>query len=279
MTTHCPQRQPVADHRAAASRQQLIRTRCQSLAVGLLALGGASIAGAAEEPPPRNVASLAASASVEVPRDWLTVLFSTSQAGADAAVVQSQLKQALDTALAEARKLAKPGEVEVQTGAFTLSPRYATPPQPRNPTNGNPPLTPLAPSPPSIIGWQGSTELIVEGRDTQAISKLTARIQALSIASVGFSLSRQARQQVEAEVTAQAIDRFRSRAATVSQQFGFGAYTVREVTVTTDSGVDRPRPMMRMQASAVMSDAPLPVAAGNDTVTATVNGSIQMAPK
>lgn len=97
---------------------------------GLLAaatLAAVTAASAQTLPPPQNVVSLAASATVEVPKDWLTVVFSTTREGADAGVVQSQLKQALDAALAEARKVAKPGQVEVQTGGF--SPRRATRPR------------------------------------------------------------------------------------------------------------------------------------------------------
>jgi predicted secreted protein len=207
-------------------------------------------------PPPQNVVSLNATATVEVNKDWLTVVFSTTREGPDAAAVQSQLKQALDTALNEARKAAKPGQVEVQTGAFSLYPRYA-------PKGG-------------ISGWQGSTELIVQGRDTQTVSQLTARIQTLTIARVGFSLSREAREKVEADVAAEAIARFRARADTVSRQFGFAGYTVREVSVSTDAGAMQAQPMLRAQAMRVGGDEALPVEAGKATVTATVNGSVQM---
>jgi predicted secreted protein len=209
------------------------------------------------QPPPQNVVSLTASASVEVNKDWLTVVFSATREGADAATVQSQLRQALDTALAEARKAARPGQVEVQTGGFSLYPRYA-------PKGG-------------ISGWQGSTELVVEGRDTQAIAQLTGRIQTMAIARVGFSLSREAREKVEADVTAQAIARFRARGEAVSQQFGFTGYTVREVAVSSNEPQGGPVPMMRAQASrAMVVEEALPVEAGKATVTATVSGSVQM---
>jgi hypothetical protein len=38
--------------------------------------------------------------------------------------VQTQLKAALDAALAEAKKSAQPGQLDVRTGNFSLSPRY-----------------------------------------------------------------------------------------------------------------------------------------------------------
>lgn len=229
-------------------------------AAAATAAAASSPALAQMQPPPQNVLNVSASASTEVARDWLTVVFSTSRESVDAATVQTQLKQALDAALAEARKIAKPGQVEVATGGFSLNPRYTA----RNNAA------------PKIDGWQGSTELVVEGRDTQAIAALTSKITTLTIARTGFSLSREARQKVEDDVAAQAIQRFRTRAEMLSRQFGFTGYTVREVAVNAEGGMP-PQPMMRMQASrAIAEDAALPVEAGKATVTATVSGSIQM---
>jgi predicted secreted protein len=235
---------------------------------GLLAavLVAASLAGparaqgqapAAPLPAPQNVVSLSASASVELPMDWLVVTFSITRDGPDAAAVQGQLKQALDVALAEARKAARPGEVNVRTGSFSLHPRYA-------PKGG-------------ISGWQGSAELVVEGRDTVAISQLAGRIQTLTIGRVGWSLSREAREKVEAQVAAQAIERFRARADLVAKQFGFAAWTLREVNVGSSEPPGTPMPVMRAQAMRAGADeASLPVEAGKAVVSATVSGSVQL---
>lgn len=218
----------------------------------------AGAVGAQTLPAPQNVVSLSATASVEVVRDWLTVAFSTTREGSDAAAVQAQLKQALDAALAEARKAAKPGLLEVQTGQFSLQPRYS-------------------PKAGTVNGWQGSAELIVEGRDAQAIARLSGRINTLTIARTGFSLSREARLKVESDVAAQAIERFRARAETVSRQFGFAGYTLREVAVNTEGSMQPPQPMYRMQAQRTeMADAALPVEAGKAVVSANVSGSVQM---
>jgi predicted secreted protein len=219
-------------------------------------------------PPPVNVVSLSASASVEVTNDWLTIVFSTSRDGVDANAVQTQLKQALDTALVEARKSARPGQLEVQTGAFQLFPRYAPP---------NPKATGAAAAV-SISGWQGSTELIVQGRDTQAITQLAGRIQTLTIARVGFSLSREAREKVEADVTAQAIARFKLRAEGVAKAFGMGSYSLREVAVSGDEP-SQPvqRTLMRAQSAMVASQDALPAEAGKALVTSNVSGSVQLA--
>lgn len=225
------------------------------IAAAALVAGSASV-GAQVYAPPLNVVSLSASATVEVPTDLLTVTFSTRSEGTDATLVQSQLKQAVDAALAEARKAARPGQVDVRSGNFSLYPRYA-------PKGG-------------INGWQGTAEVIVSGRDITGIAALTGRVQTMTIAGIAFSLSREARAKVEAEVTAEAISRFRAKADEVSRQFGFGGYTIREVSVGTDESGPIHRPMLRAKTQSMVADAELPVEAGKADVTANVSGSVTM---
>jgi predicted secreted protein len=223
-----------------------------TLAASVAAQGqGAAVA-------PENVVSLQATATVDMTMDWLTVVYGTHRDGADAATVQQQLRQALDTALSEARKSAKPGgDVVVRTGGFYLNPRYAA--------KGG------------INGWQGGAELIVEGRDTQAIAALMGRIQSLTINRVAWSLSREAREKVEGDVTAQAISRFRARAEAVSKSFGWSSYSIREVNVSSNEPPSGIAPMMRARGmAAVQADESLPVEAGKAQVNATVSGTVQM---
>lgn len=206
---------------------------------------------------PQNVVSLQAQGSLEVQQDLLTISMNSTKDGADASAVQTQLKAALDAALAEAKKVAQPGQLDVRTGNFSLYPRYGR--------DGK------------INGWQGSTELVLEGRDFARISQVAGKINTLNLGNVSFSLSREARARVDAEVTAQAIDRFKGKAQDISKGFGFAGYTVREVNVqANDQGfVGRPR-MMAMEAKAMSADAAVPVEAGRSTVVVTVAGSVQM---
>jgi predicted secreted protein len=208
-------------------------------------------------PPPSNVVSLSATATVELTMDWLGVTFSTTREGPDPAALQSQLRQALDAALAEARRVARPGEVLVRTGGFTLSPRYG--------------------SAGTIAAWQGAAELIVEGRDTVTIAQTMGRIRTLTVGRVAWSLSREAREKVEGEVTAQAITRFRARAEEITRHFGMAGYGVREVAVSGgEPEGGQPVVMMRARASAAVADESLPVEAGKARVSVTVSGTVQM---
>lgn len=204
-----------------------------------------------------NVVSLTASGTVEVQQDLLTIAMNTTKEGPDAATVQAQLKLALDAALTEAKKAALPGQLDVRTGQFSLSPRYGR--------DGK------------VNGWQGTTELVLEGRDFARISTTAGKVQTLTLGGVAFGLSREQRTKVEGDAQTIAIERFKAKAGDIAKGFGFAGYTVREVSVNAnDQGyVPRPR-MMAMEAKASMADAPVPVEAGKSAVVVTVSGSVQL---
>ena len=208
-------------------------------------------------PVPQDVVQLSASATLEVPQDWLSLTLSTSREGPDAETVQTQLKQALDTALTQARSRAQAGQLDVRTGNFQLSPRYSR--------EGR------------ITGWRGSAALVLEGRDFGRIAALAGSIQTMTIGGVQFSLSREEHHRVEAAVQASAIERFKAKAGDIAKGFGFAGYGLREVSVHANDQEYAPRPrMMAMQAKAAEADAPVPLEAGKSMVTVTVSGSVQL---
>ncbi len=205
----------------------------------------------------QNVAQLSASGSVEVQQDLLSISMNTTRDGSDAGTVQTQLKQALDSALAQAKQAAMPGQMEVRTGNFSLYPRYGK--------DGK------------INGWQGSTELVLEGKDFPRITTTAGKIQSLTMGNVSFALSREQRAKVEGEAQTLAIERFKLKAGEIAKGFGFAGYSLREVSVNANDQGYTPRPRtMAMSAKAEMADAPIPVEAGKSTVLVNVSGSVQM---
>lgn len=207
--------------------------------------------------PLQNVAQLSASGTVEVQQDLLSISMNTTVSGADANAVQTQLKQALDTALAQAKQSAVPGQMDVRTGNFSLYPRYAK--------EGK------------INGWQGTAELVLEGRDFPRITGTAGKIQTLTLGNVSFALSREQRARVEGEAQSLAIAQFKAKASEVAKNFGFTNYTLREVSVNANDQGYTPRPrMMAMQAKSDMAEAAIPVEAGKSAVVVTVSGSVQM---
>lgn len=212
---------------------------------------------------PQNVVQLSANGAVDVQQDLLVLTLNTTRDGKDANTVQAQVRDALDKAVLEARRAAEPGQMDVRTGNFSLYPRYS------QATNGQGS---------QINGWQGSAELVLEGRDFARITQTAARIGSMTIRQVAFDLSREQRSKVERDAQAQAIDHFKAQAADLTRAFGFGSYTLREVSVNSNSFAPDPRPrMVAMQSRAAMEDAsPIAVEAGKSTVTVNVSGSVQM---
>jgi predicted secreted protein len=228
------------------------------LAATCLCLSLITLPAAAQSPlPVANQLSLSASASSEVANDLLSITFATQREGAEPAAVQAQLAKALDAALAEARKAARPGQVDISTGNFSVQPRYG--------------------SKGEATKWQGTAELRAEGRDVEALTQLVSRIQSLSVAQVSWGLSRETREKVQADVSAAAIARFLRQAEAHAKAFGFSGVTLRAVEVSSSDG-GAPMPRFRAAAAdmAMSAAAPLPVAAGKAEVSVTVSGSVQM---
>jgi predicted secreted protein len=228
------------------------------LSCALLAGAGAAAAQAVVLPQPQNVLQLQATGTVEVQQDLLTIQLTTTREGSEPNAVQAQLKTALDAALAEARRNAQPGQMDVRTGNFALYPRHGR--------DGK------------MSGWTGTAELVLEGRDFPRIAQAAARIQSMTLGGVGFGLSREQRARVETEAQSLAIERFKTKAAELAKGFGFGGYTLREVAVNANDQGFIPRPrMMGMEAKAAMAqDAAVPVEAGKTSVIVTVSGSVQL---
>ena len=225
-------------------------------ACAVLMTAGAVSAQTLALPQPQNVLQLSANSTVEVRQDQLSMTLSTSRDAADAATVQTQLKTALDAALAEARKNAQPGQMDVRTGNFHLSPR-------RN-RDG------------TLTGWQGTAELVLEGRDFPRIAQTAGRISTLTIRNIGFSLSREQQAKAEAEAQGLAIDNFKQRADELAKRFGFSGYSLREVSVNANVGAPFQPRIMAMEAKAAASDASVPVEAGKATVMVNVSGTVQL---
>jgi predicted secreted protein len=207
---------------------------------------------------PQNIVSIATQGTVEVQQDLLSISMNTTKEGAEAAAVQTQLKQALDAALAVAKPAAQAPAMEVRTGQFSMYPRY---------DRGG-----------KINGWQGTVELVLEGKDFARISQTAGKIQTLTMGNVGFNLSKEQRAKVESEAQAIAIERFKAKALEVAKQFGFTGYTLREVAVNAaDQGFTPMRGRaVTMSMSKAADESAVPVEAGKSSVVVSVNGAVQL---
>jgi predicted secreted protein len=205
---------------------------------------------------PHQVLHLSASAHTEVPQDWLVMTLAVQKEGLQAPAVQKQLNAVLSAALAVATPLAKPGALDVSTGEMDVSPRYGR--------EGK------------INGWTGYAQLVLQGRDAVQIATLATRLQDLTVAQIDWQLSPEQKMAAESRIQAEAVARFQSKAQALTQQFGFAAYTLREVRVNAqeaEEGSAMPRMAMTQMAAA---PAPMPTLAGKSRVVVSVSGSIAM---
>jgi predicted secreted protein len=197
--------------------------------------------------------TLASSATVQTPQDLLTVTLSALREGSDPHSLQTQINTALDAALNIARREAKAGQMEIRTGQFGMNPRYGR--------DGK------------LTGWQGSAELVFEGKDFALITATAGKLQSMTLANLSFGLTPEQLQTAQNKAQAQAIAKFSNDAAAVAKAFGFTGYSLLDVQV----GANSPGPMLRQRmlaAPAMVADSAIAAEGGMSQVT--VSGSVQL---
>lgn len=247
---------PVTTHPAVLARCGLRGALSSSAVVWALCLG-APLPLLAQGVPEANVVHLSAQAEQRLPQDWITVTVAVRHQAPDAAAVQAHLRRTLDQALAHIRPRERAGRLEVASGGFQVQPRYGRDGQ--------------------ITGWQGSAELLLQGRDLAGIAALAAELPGMAVTGLQMSLSREAARQAEAAVRGQAIEAFRQQAAEVARAFGFQGYELREAHVGTQTPGPEPRPLLRAMAANGADAAPaLPVEPGQALLQVTVSGAVRL---
>lgn len=202
-----------------------------------------------------NVVSLQAQVHREVENDSFYAVLFVEANDADPA----RLANGINRRLEEARRIAQGyGVVKVKTQSQQTFPIY---------NNQN-----------KLQGWRARAEIRLESEDFPAATQLVGKLQGvLQLAQVGFSVSEKRRQQVENELTSEAIASFRQRADLVSRALG-GSKGYRIVNLNVESGGGPgPRPMFKMaMAEAATADAAPVFQPGESQVSVNVNGSVQV---
>lgn len=203
-------------------------------------------------------AQLSASATVQVPQDWLLIRMTVQKEGTDAAQVQRQIKTTLATALIQLQSEAQASALEVSSGPMNISPRYNR--------EGR------------AHGWTGMAELILQGRDIKRITSAAGRITGLVVSQVEWQISPELLAQTETKVQAQAVAQWRAKAAALTQQLGLSRYSLKELHLNSAGQGPQPgpraMPMAMTDTGADGRSAPLPVQAGQSQVSVVVSGQI-----
>ncbi|KAF1069635.1 MAG: hypothetical protein GAK45_01046 [Pseudomonas citronellolis] len=222
-----------------------------------IAVGATSLGALADEPR-YNLVTLHAEASQEVAHDLMHVTLYSENQGSDPAKLSAQTTNALNEAVARARKVKG---VLVSLGSRNSYPVYDDKGQ-------------------KITAWRERAELRLESSDFAALGQLSADLLGeLKMGSMSFSIADATRQQNEDTLMKSAVAAFKARAQLLSNALGGKDYKLVSLNLS-NSGVMSPRavPMMRMNASLMKSDsAPAPeIEAGTSQVTVSADGTIEV---
>jgi predicted secreted protein len=201
-----------------------------------------------------SILTISASATRELTNDVLSIYFRASRSSANATTVQEELRVALNAAIEIVRPHAKPGEMEVETSGFSVSPRYS--------------------SKGAITNYEGGTTMTLKGTDTAGIATIAAKVTTMVVAGTGNSISRKLRTSVEKELTADAIAAFRVKAQEAAAAFGYKGYAPGVVAIGGDRGYS-PRGYRAAGAMEAMGgSAPIEVESGKTEVSINVEGTV-----
>jgi len=127
-----------------------------------------------------------------------------------------------------------------------------------------------------VDGWRVTQAIRLESPDGKQLSALIGELQQrLSVRSVGYQVSPQAREAVENALATEAIGKFRERAKQVAEAFGKNEYRLVSVHVGT-GGPMPPRPQMYAARAMAMDAAPPTLEAGTQEVRVEVSGTVEL---
>lgn len=230
--------------------------RTASIAAALVfALVVPALAQPAPPAPPGTMLTLSARADKTLPRDRLHAELRVEAVGANPVRVQAEVNRRMATALANAKAAAN---VTVETTGYGVY-------QERD-AKGNP------------IRWHGSQSLRIASGDFAALLRLVGTLQGegLALSDLAAELSPAAAKAAQDALTDAALKDIRARAARIAATLGTRVERYAELHV---GNVSLPPVPVRFMAAAAPGGMPAPVAAAGDaTVTVTVDATVLLAP-
>lgn len=201
-----------------------------------------------------NQVSFSTQVSQNVANDELYARLSKTAQSTTAKELANTLNQSINTALDIAKKYP---EVKVSTSKQNTYPRYNK--------NG------------TITGFTGSVSLEIRSQNFAKASELIAELQAMmTVDTLVFKVSDNARQQAKTELMKQATKHFLDEAYAVSQAFGAKGYNIINVNLDSDYPAQNYAMDLRMASSASKEVAPQEFESGDSKLTYRASGTIEL---
>ncbi|HUF71931.1 MAG TPA: SIMPL domain-containing protein [Gammaproteobacteria bacterium] len=196
---------------------------------------------------------LMAEARLDVENDVLIAMVFAEVENNDQADAAAAVNEAIAWAADRARRVEG---VEIQTTNYTTRPLYA---------NGR-----------RIVGWAARQGLRLESGDAGALSALLGELQErVAVQSMSYGLSDAARNGAEERLIADSLAQFDRRARLVAGELGRDGFRIVQLSIGT-GGFFLPREAMALSRAADASFTPPEIEAGTQSLTVTVNGTIEL---
>jgi len=199
---------------------------------------------------------LMASAALDVENDLLIATVYAEVEDNDQADAAEDVNEAIAWAADRARTVS---DIEIQTMNYSTRPVYA---------NGR-----------RIVGWVARQSLRLESADAEVLSSLLGELQErVAIQSIGYGLSRAARNAAEETLIAEALAQFNQRAELVARELDREGFRIVRLSVGTPNGFFPRRQELATfgGADAQVAFAAPEIEAGTQALTVTINGTVEL---
>ncbi len=227
--------------------------RCRSATIYFLLVAIAPFAFAEGNAAIYDRINLGYSASDEVANDILVAVMFYQRDGENAAQLADDVNRTLRWAVEIAVK--SPG-VKIQTLQYHSTPVY------RNQ---------------KLQGWRVRQALRLESKDVKRLSELIGELQdKLSVQSVDYLLSSEAKQVVEERLISEALAGFDKRAKLVTRKLGRNGFRIVTLNINTHGSGPQPLAMARSAMMTAEQASPPALEAGMQTVQVDIHGAIEL---
>ncbi len=198
---------------------------------------------------------LRAEAVSEIANDLMIVRLEAMEKGKDTAKLADIVNSKMKKAISLARKL---NDVQIKTTNYRTSQWWEKGKQ---------------------KGWIVRQELVLKGRDMKALTQLLGKLQAfLHLNGMEFEPSREKVDEMQDNLIAKALQKFKQRADIVAHQFDFQGWRLKDVSISTSGRYPSPVPIYRakMMVDTAESVTAPEVSPGMNQVKVSVSGSVAL---
>jgi len=195
---------------------------------------------------------LSVSASAQLENDTMIALVYAQEEGGQAAEISNIVNRRIHQGL---ELVKKHPEIKHQTKTYSSSPIYSNN---------------------KIKGWRVKQSLRLESQDMTSMSDVLGKLQGdLALQSIQFTVSPDSKNQQDEILIDKALESFSNRAKQVVKKLGRKNYKIVDINISS-SGARGPRPQYQMRAMAMDAQSAPAISAGEQTVSVTVSGNIEL---